>query len=296
MMTDKYCPRGEIKKLETKMWELKTKGTYVREGNHANNNVEVIEFATELIDKRIRDIVENKWKFEGISGNNQNQPQQNKRQNTGRAYAVGISDRNIYTRSKPLCSKCDYHHEGPCPSRCNNCKMVGHLTRDCRSRPANANNTNNNNRNNNNNTNNNNHNNNNNNQKGNGCYECEAQGHFKRNCPKLKNNNRGNQGGNDNAQARLYVVGNAGANPDNVVVGTFLLNNHYAYILFDTGADRSFVTTTFSSQIDIAPVSLDHHNNVEITDGNWVKYYYVRLHPKLPKPPIQHRPTAGRTG
>nr|GFB13238.1 putative reverse transcriptase domain-containing protein [Tanacetum cinerariifolium] len=103
--------------------------------------------------------------------------------------------------------------------------------------------------------------------KGNGCYECEAQGHFKRNCPKLKNNNRGNQGSNDNAQARVYVIGNAGENPDNVVAGTFLLNKRYAYILFDTGADRSFVSTTFSSQIEIAPIALDHHYNVEIADG-----------------------------
>ncbi|GKF97026.1 putative reverse transcriptase domain-containing protein, partial [Tanacetum coccineum] len=87
---------------------------------------------------------------------------------------------------------------------------------------------------------NNNHNNNNNNQKGNGCYECEAQGHFRR------NNDRGNQAGNDRAPAKVYVVGNAGANPDNVVAGTFLLNNNYAYILFDTGADRSFVSTAFS--------------------------------------------------
>nr|GFC32355.1 reverse transcriptase domain-containing protein [Tanacetum cinerariifolium] len=50
-----------------------------------------IEFATELIDKRIRDAVENKQKFEGTFGNNQNQLQQNKRQNTGRAYAAGNS-------------------------------------------------------------------------------------------------------------------------------------------------------------------------------------------------------------
>nr|GFB06336.1 hypothetical protein [Tanacetum cinerariifolium] len=106
----------------------------------------------------------------------------------------------------------------------------------------------------------------NNNQKGNGCYECGAQGHFKRNCPKLKNNNSGNQGRNDNAQARVYVVGNAGVNPDNVVAGTFVLNNRYAYILFDTGVDRSFVSTTFSSQIDITPIALDHHYNVEIAD------------------------------
>nr|GEX01885.1 hypothetical protein [Tanacetum cinerariifolium] len=29
MMTDKYCPRGEIKKLEVEMWNLKVKGTDV---------------------------------------------------------------------------------------------------------------------------------------------------------------------------------------------------------------------------------------------------------------------------
>nr|GFA60126.1 hypothetical protein [Tanacetum cinerariifolium] len=78
---------------------------------------EAIKFATELIDKRIRDAVENKQKFEGTSGNNQNQPQQNKRQNTGRANAARNSNRNMYTGPKPLCSKCDYHHEGPCPPR-----------------------------------------------------------------------------------------------------------------------------------------------------------------------------------
>ncbi|GKA27538.1 putative reverse transcriptase domain-containing protein [Tanacetum coccineum] len=78
---------------------------------------------------------------------------------------------------------------------------------------------------------------------------------------------RGNQAGNDRAPAKVYVVGNAGANPDNVVAGTFLLNNRYAYILFDTGADRSFVSTAFSSQIDITPSTLDHYYDVELADG-----------------------------
>nr|GEZ53490.1 hypothetical protein [Tanacetum cinerariifolium] len=150
MMTDKYCPRGEIKKLETEMWELKTKGTDVigysrrfqelalmydrtfpKESDRVEKYIggvpdtihdsvkatkpktmqEAIEFATKLMDKRIRDAVENKQKFECTSGNNQNQPQQNKRQNTGQAYAACNSDRNMYTGPKPLCSKCDYHHE-----------------------------------------------------------------------------------------------------------------------------------------------------------------------------------------
>ncbi|GKC27588.1 putative reverse transcriptase domain-containing protein, partial [Tanacetum coccineum] len=48
----------------------------------------------------------------------------------------------------------------------------------------------------------------------NGCYECGVQGHNKKDCPKLKNGNHGNQCGNDNAPAKVYVVGNAGTNPD----------------------------------------------------------------------------------
>ncbi|GJV44863.1 G-type lectin S-receptor-like serine/threonine-protein kinase [Tanacetum coccineum] len=100
------------------------------------------------------------------------------------------------------------------------------------------------------------------------CYECGAQGHFKRDCPKLKNNNHGNQGRNGNAPAKVYAIGRAGTNPDsNVVTATFLLNNRYASVLFDTGADRSFVSTVFSSQIDITPTNLDHYYDVELADG-----------------------------
>ncbi|GJT38050.1 putative reverse transcriptase domain-containing protein [Tanacetum coccineum] len=300
--TDKYCPRGEIKKIETEMWNLKVKGTdvvaYSRrfqqlalmcsrmfpeevdkiekyigglpdmilgsvKASKSKTMQEVIEFTTELMEDKTQAYAERqaerKRKNDDLSKNNQNQ--QNKRQNTSQAYTAGNSGRKSYAGSKPLCSKCNYNHEGPCPPRCNNCKRVGHLTQDCRSRPANANNNNNNN----------NRNNNNNNQQGNGCFECGAQGHFKRNCPRLRNNDRGNQAGNDRAPAKVYVVRNAGVNPDNVVVGTFLLNNCYAYILFDTGADRSFVSTTFSSQIDITPSTLDHYYDVELADGRIIR-------------------------
>ncbi|GKE51944.1 putative reverse transcriptase domain-containing protein, partial [Tanacetum coccineum] len=121
----------------------------------------------------------------------------------------------------------------PCAPKCHKCNRVGHLARDCMS-PANTNASN--------------------NQRGTGagekptCYECGAQGHFKRDCPKLKNNNLGNQGRNDIAPVKVYAVGRARTNPDsNVVTGTFLLNNRYASVLFDTGSDTSFVSTAFSS-------------------------------------------------
>nr|GEU64001.1 hypothetical protein [Tanacetum cinerariifolium] len=74
--------------------------------------------------------------------------------------------------------------------------------------------------------------------------------------------------GNGNALAKVYEVGHAWTNPDsNIVMGTFLLNNRYASILFDTGADRSFMYTAFSSQIDITPTALDHYYDVELVDG-----------------------------
>nr|GFC70710.1 hypothetical protein [Tanacetum cinerariifolium] len=168
---------------------------------------EVIEFTTELMEDKTRAYAErqayNKRKSEDIARKNQNQ-QPNKRRNTGQAYTAGNGDMRLYAGSRPLCSKCNYNYEGPCLPKCNNCKRVGHLTKDYKSRPANNNNNNNNSRNNN-------------NQQGNGCFECGAQGHFKRNCPKLKNNDCGNQAGNDRAPARVYAVGNAGANPNNVI-------------------------------------------------------------------------------
>ncbi|GJW85797.1 putative reverse transcriptase domain-containing protein [Tanacetum coccineum] len=111
------------------------------------------------------------------------------------------------------------------------------------------------------------------NHKGNGCFECGAPGHFKRDCPKLKNKD----GGNGNAQGWVYAVrnaekrGNASGNLDsNVVTGTFLLNNHYASILFDTGADKSFISTAFSSLINIALTPLENNYDVELANGKIV--------------------------
>nr|GFA46528.1 hypothetical protein [Tanacetum cinerariifolium] len=195
------------------------------------------------------------WKIENTSRNTQNQQQRsNKRQNTGRVYTAASGEKKQYVGSKPLCTKCNYHHDGPCAPKCRNCNKIGHLARDCRN-TTNTNNAN--------------------DQRGTGsgqksrCYECGVQGHFRRECPKMKNkNNHGNQGGRNNAPARVYAVGRAGTDPDtNVVMSTFLLNNRYASILFDTGADRSFVSITFNTQINITPSTLDHCYDVELADG-----------------------------
>nr|GEX80311.1 putative reverse transcriptase domain-containing protein [Tanacetum cinerariifolium] len=109
--------------------------------------------------------------------------------------------------------------------------------------------------------------------KGNGCFECRVSGHFKRDCPKLKNKN----GGNKNAQGWVYAVGNTEKNGNepmnpnsNVVTGTFRLNNRYASILFDTGTDKSFISIAFSSLVNIDPTPLGSSYDVELADGKIV--------------------------
>ncbi|GJT73676.1 putative reverse transcriptase domain-containing protein, partial [Tanacetum coccineum] len=79
----------------------------------------------------------------------------------------------------------------------------------------------------------------------------------------------------EKACGRTYALGGGEANPDsNVVTGAFLLNNRYASILFDTCADRSFMSTTFSSLIDITPSTLDKSYDVELADEKNNKSQY----------------------
>ncbi|GJY22107.1 putative reverse transcriptase domain-containing protein, partial [Tanacetum coccineum] len=237
MMTNKYCPRGKIKMLEIELWNLKVKGTDVLSYNQHFQELAL------MCDRTFPEESDEVEKYVGGLPN---------------MIHRRPGEKKLYKGSKPLCPKCNYHHDGQCAPKCTNCKRTGHSARDCRSQPTAANN----------------------NQRAQGanqrvltCFECGAQGHFKNNCPKLRNKNQGNQARNGNAVARAYGVGTTGTNPNsNVVMGKFLLNNRYALILFDTGADRSFISTTFSSLIDIIPTTLDHGYDVELADGRiiWV--------------------------
>nr|GEY53368.1 hypothetical protein [Tanacetum cinerariifolium] len=118
------------------------------------------------------------------------------------------------------------------------------------------------------------------NQQGIGCYECGRPRYFRKDCPKLRSQNRrnqtrnktGNKIGGNKAIAKAYAIGGGGTNLDsNVVTCTFLLNNCYASMLFDSGADRSFVSTTFSALLDVTPSTLDTSYAVELADGRIFK-------------------------
>ncbi|GJX07081.1 putative reverse transcriptase domain-containing protein [Tanacetum coccineum] len=80
--------------------------------------------------------------------------------------------------------------------------------------------------------------------KGNGCFECGAPGHFKRDCPKLKNKD----GGNGNAQGWVYAVGNAekrgnaSGNPDAKCLPQVRSLNNTMHLLYsDNGALEALI-------------------------------------------------------
>ncbi|GJV70623.1 putative reverse transcriptase domain-containing protein [Tanacetum coccineum] len=248
MITGKYYPRGEIKKLELEYWNLRVRGTdlltynqrfqelalmcdrmFPKESAKVERYVgglpdmihgsvkaskpqsmqEAIEFTTEMMDKKMLTVAERQA--------------ENKRK-------FEDTSRNNQNQQQPFKRN---NVAQAYTTRPGDKKPYGGTKPLCRPTATN----------------------NNNNQRAQGanprritCFECGV-------------------------QARAYVVGSAGTNPNsNVVTGTFLLNNHYASILFDTGADRSFVSTAFSSLIDIIPTTLDHGYDVELADGRiiWV--------------------------
>ncbi|GJZ42848.1 reverse transcriptase domain-containing protein [Tanacetum coccineum] len=167
---------------------------------------------------------------------------QNRRQETFRAYAATPTENNGYTRNCPLCKKCTLHHIRPCTVKCNTCNKVGHLTKNCRNKgPATRSNllpvtvT---------------------------CHAYGEKEHYANQCRKTTNNN---------AQRRAYMLRDRNAHQDpNVVTGMFLLNQHLARVIFDSRADKSFVSISLASKINISPIIINTFYNIEMADGNLV--------------------------
>ncbi|GJU51725.1 hypothetical protein Tco_1221280 [Tanacetum coccineum] len=75
----------------------------------------------------------------------------------------------------------------------------------------------------------------------------------------------------EGARGRAFVLGGGEAIQDpNMITCTFLLKNRYASVLFDLGADRSFVSTAFSSLINIVPTALDVTFTIELANGKLI--------------------------
>ncbi|GJY94478.1 putative reverse transcriptase domain-containing protein, partial [Tanacetum coccineum] len=169
----------------------------------------------------------------------------NKKAKVGTGFMAMALPRNETVGYYPRCSKCYTHHpkNGSC-RLCFNCQRPCHFAKDCRVpyrqvAPVNAVRMRNN---------------------PTVCYECGSPDHFRNTCPKLNRAHRqvGNQlaleGSQNNRSNGNQIRGRAfnvnvnameAVQDPNVVTGTFSLNDHFVTILFDSGADFSFISTEF---------------------------------------------------
>nr|GEV33843.1 putative reverse transcriptase domain-containing protein [Tanacetum cinerariifolium] len=160
----------------------------------------------------------------------------NRRPETFRSYAATSTKNRGYTRNHPLCQRCTLHHIRPCTIKCRVYNKIGHLTKNYRNKgPATGSNL--------------------------KLHACGEKGHYRSQCSKT----------NINGNGRTYMLRDKNAHQDsNVVTGTFLLNHRPARTLFDSGADRCFVSISFASMLNIPSIKLDTTYNIEMGDGNLI--------------------------
>ncbi|GJT71421.1 reverse transcriptase domain-containing protein [Tanacetum coccineum] len=260
LLIKKYCPRTDVQKMEDEFYHLTVKGndlnTYVRRFQElATLCPTMMPDSKKMMEVFIRGLPRS------IEGNvTASKPQTIEE-------AINIAQRLMdhVTKHTPVQVSSDHKRKfddrrtfnnnnnyrddnnnnyRPCTVKCNICNKVGHLTKNCRNKgPATGSNL-----------------------DGDSftVHACGEKGHYANQCRKTTNNN---------AQGRAYMLRdrNAHQNP-NVVTGMFLLNQHLARVLFDSGADKSFVSISLASKLNIPPIIIDTFYNIEMADENLFRH------------------------
>nr|GEV57132.1 putative reverse transcriptase domain-containing protein [Tanacetum cinerariifolium] len=170
--------------------------------------------------------------------------QNNQKQGNAQAMVTAPTNGRVFSGSLSLCERCFTRHVGPCMIKCHNYGKVRHtityykeknVTTGANALPIPT------------------------------CHDCGNQGHTRNRCPrKVK------QEEVEEVRGRAYAIKDVEPKGLNVVTGTFLLNNRYDFVLFDSGSNRSFVDTRFSSLLIINLVKIGSSYEVELADGRVV--------------------------
>ncbi|GKA25539.1 putative reverse transcriptase domain-containing protein [Tanacetum coccineum] len=267
LMTVEFCPIEEIQRMEHELWSLKVKEydivAYTQRFNElALMCLRMVEPERVKVDPYIRGLTDNiKGELTSSKPANLNEAvpmayklmeqksqARNERILEGKKrkwenFQGGNSSAMVTAPTDgklPLCERCFARHVGPYTIKCHKCGKVGHKSRYYKEKSvatgANA-------------------------QPIPTCYDCGEQGHTRNRClKKVKQEKVGE------VRDRAYAIKDAEPKGPNVVTGTFMLNNHYVSVLFDSGPDRSFVNTRFSSLLDIKPIKIEDSYEVELAD------------------------------
>nr|XP_043625671.1 uncharacterized protein LOC122597103 [Erigeron canadensis] len=308
MLMEKYCPREEVQKMEGEFWNHSMVGLdnekYTTRFHElarlvprmvdteeklierycyglspdvrrlvAAFNPLTLQAAVSATNRMVIDLKRttgssvgtdvNKKRNDYASGSGFCNGRNGKRFRTARNFAVVAQDVKRYTGLDPKCNRCGLHHKGNCPT-CHHCKNTEHLAKFCKDKTPGQ------------------------------CYECGSETHMRPACPRLNqalnnnaivpirnnagNNQAGNQGRNQGGEGRgrVFALDAADARRDpNVAIGTFILNNHYVFVLFDSGADKSFISLEFKSRINVVAIPMKETYIVEYANG---QKYVARDH------------------
>nr|GEV00380.1 hypothetical protein [Tanacetum cinerariifolium] len=271
MMIAEFCPSNEMQKLETELWNHVMVGA--GHAAYTDRFHELARLVPHLVTPESRKIKRLKTKGNvGEPNKDKNGMDDNKRTRTGNSFSsatnpVGRENMGAFPK---YTTRNSYHApKGPCRT-CFNYNCLGHLAKDCRGVPRNMNPINAR------------------NPTVRACYKCGSTDHVRSACPKLNRaqglggnypnqvaaNNEGQGHGNHWSQVRgrAFMLGAEKARQDpNIVTSTFTLNNHFATTLFDSGADYSFVSTTFIPLLGIEPSELGFRYEIEIASGQLVE-------------------------
>ncbi|GJS43797.1 putative reverse transcriptase domain-containing protein [Tanacetum coccineum] len=279
MLIQEFCPSHEMQKLESELWNHVMVGAghaaYTdRFPTEPKTIQKVVQISGALTDEAVRNGSIKKVEKRGNVGEpskDKNGRDDNKRTRTVNAFATTVNPvGRENTGTWPKCTTCNSYHApgGPCRT-CFNCNRPGHLAKDCRGVPRNVNPVNAR------------------NPTVRACYECGSTDHVRSACPRwnraqgpgenrpnqvaANNGGQGHRNQGNQARGRAFMLGAEEARQDpNIMTGTFTLNNHFATTLFDSGADYSFVSTTFIPLLGLEPSDLGFRYEIEIARGKLV--------------------------
>ncbi|XP_024965740.1 uncharacterized protein LOC112505937 [Cynara cardunculus var. scolymus] len=292
MMKEEYCPMSEIQKLEAELWNHEMRGndinsytarfhelakmvphlvtpeenrvdryiwglSLVIRGDVTSANPKTLQEAVSSATKLTNNAILSRMFVKDKASGKRKMEKPARRQSRGRMgkalkisgnYGIQTQSAEKEKRTYQRYEKCNKQHAGRCII-CQKCNKGGHYAKDCRSTGRRA------------------------------CFECGSPDHCRNACPRWNQRpntkqarpaNQGNQGGP--ARGQVFEIGaeEARQNPD-VVTGTFLLNNHYVSVLFDSGVDRSFVSLDFRPKINLRPQKLKEVYIIEYANGQECK-------------------------
>nr|GEU39699.1 putative reverse transcriptase domain-containing protein [Tanacetum cinerariifolium] len=271
LMTTEFYPIEEVQRMEHKLWNLKVKEYNIVAYTQRFNELalmcpRIVKLKRVKVDAYIQGLTDNvkgevtssklvnlneavrmayklmkqksQARYERIMEGKKRKWENFQR--NARAMVTAPTDGKVSSGSLPLCEHCFTRHLGPCMIKCHKYGKVRHKIRYCKEKnvamgvntlpiPT--------------------------------CYDCGEQGHTRNRCPrKVKQKDVGE------VYSRAYAIKDAEPKGPNMVTATFMLNNSYAFVLFDSSSDRSFIDTRFSSMLNIDSVKIGASYEVELAD------------------------------